>query len=388
MFAHAYQSGSKGVELVSPSGTEKGCSLLGSNVSRVYDRGIKGYLFQVARGSGGIQCPASVKDTLAVTQPLLVLQIQTCVDQKVTVEVVILDQERLRHRLVFSSSFRHAESNQLHVQLPWTWSGVEPGNWCNLVLDLDDLTRRFFRAEFSSLDSFCIRPVCLIRKVFTLPSSAFGRGMETFPVPPLFDFPSLVPSTTVFFSAEGHTATTRGAGLGGTALLQPELGIKGIPLMCRREATAESGAIYKKNRAGAPRATGARGGVQTAVFGKSPGGKSQRLDDDRLRLESTSPSLLIPLPSPPLLTSSQAFSATARRAAIDPPAPPPPQPPLPIEKCEIRADSSMALALEASGHDFLHSSETPPRIEFLLSCLAMATKRLRDAERAYGSEFG
>lgn len=375
MFAHAFQSGSKGVELVSPSGTEKGCSLLCQNVTRVYDRGIKGYLFQIARGHGGIQCPASAKDTLAITQALLVLQIQTGLDQKVTIEVVILDRHRLRHRLVLSSSFRHVESNQLHVQLPWAWSGVEPGTWCNLVLNMDDLTRRFFRVEFASLDSFCIKPVCQIRKVFTLPISALRQDMGIISVPPSFDFPSLVQNATVLYSANGLTGITRGTGLRGTPHLEQELGITGITLMCRREATAESGdiAFYNQNRAES------RAGTEAQT--KSPGEKQQQ--------HPVSP-VLVPLPSPPwLLTNSQ--SLQPRRQ--DPPALPPPQLSLPVVNCEgqgmIKASSLICVAKSRELREqeisiFPH----PASVDSLLSRLAVATKRLRSAEMEYISEFG
>ena len=126
-----------------------------------------------------LQCPAKATDSLGVVQPLLVFQMQTVVDTNVALEVVVLDQRAQRRRLHFSSTFRAAESNELHAQIPWAWGGVLPDQWSHVVLDLKALTANCFRgATFSSLDSFSLRPVCRVRKVFSLPEGALRVGAD------------------------------------------------------------------------------------------------------------------------------------------------------------------------------------------------------------------
>lgn len=215
MFALSYQTGATGVELLTPSGTQKSGSI-GTNVVRTYDRDIKGYLFVVNSSSsaGGIQCPISVRDSLGVIQPLLLLQLQTREKfEKVVVEVVIIDTMSQRHRLFFSSSFTRADANPLHVQLPWSWSGSLSGEWNSTIIDLRNLTSRFFgrSVEFEILDSIKLYGSCRVRKIFTLPASALESesydGTFNLKLPPLFDFPFGVKSFTSLYTVPEISTT-------------------------------------------------------------------------------------------------------------------------------------------------------------------------------------
>jgi len=199
MFAHAYQTGPQGVELLAPSG--RGPS---ATVNRTYDRGIKGYLFSVdtVSAEGSIICPPSTRDSLGVIQPLFVIQIQTKPSDKVAIEIVVLDNHRLRHRLFFSTSFSRPEANQLHAQLPWCWDTTDGDStgWKSVVINMHDLTRTFFGMTvfFNSLDSFKVYGTCRVRKVFTLPLTTLtADGVK---IPTIFDFPVGVPSSVCFYS--------------------------------------------------------------------------------------------------------------------------------------------------------------------------------------------
>lgn len=57
MFASSYQTGSSGVEVLSPGGTDplKNFSSFGG-LNRVYHKEVKGYVFVLSGGSSSLQC--------------------------------------------------------------------------------------------------------------------------------------------------------------------------------------------------------------------------------------------------------------------------------------------------------------------------------------------
>jgi hypothetical protein len=139
---------------------------------------------------------------LGVIQPLFVIQIQTKPSDKVAIEIVVLDNHRLRHRLFFSTSFSRPEANQLHAQLPWCWDTTDGDStgWKSVVINMHDLTRTFFGMTvfFNSLDSFKVYGTCRVRKVFTLPLTTLtADGVK---IPTIFDFPDGVHSSVCFYS--------------------------------------------------------------------------------------------------------------------------------------------------------------------------------------------
>lgn len=358
MYQHVWQQGTGGVELLSPSGSPSGMPV-GPNVLRKYDREIKGYLFAITanRGGVGIQCPASSKDTLGIIQPLLVFQIQTNPGQKLTIEVVIVDRENLRHRLYFSSSFRTPDSNQLHAQLPWAWSGVQPGTWCNSVINMMDLTSRFFHAEFCSLESFHVKPACQLRKVFSLPASCIQQGTNSkVNISPSFNFPYGVPSSTVLYSStweqQGELPVTANG-----SNLESHLEITGKPLLGRRtsvQVPVKSNGNSLNRALAAPdllqspeirrvvemtRPSPAKNAKAMPIIDSDCGDTNRyelygNLQDGKKRLSAKSllqSPVLVPLPSPPLSRCESVSESTCVDLMRDPmiTACDIPQPPLP-----------------------------------------------------------
>ena len=257
MYSLAYQTGSKGVELLTASGTaaQRGSCRLGGGVARSYEREIKGYLFQVSStsSSGGIQCPGSSRETLGIIQPLLVVQLQTRQHEKVALEVVIIDTMNQRHRLFFSSSFIRADSNLLHAQLPWSWSGmVGDEGWSSVVLDLRDLTTRFFgkTVEFETIDSLKLYGGCRVRKIFTLPVSSMrlnGEGAHSVEIPLTMDFPIGVFSYVSVYAVPLalHCATAKAPK---ATVEQPQLSVMGTPLSRVPSSAPTSGSGPSKAR--------------------------------------------------------------------------------------------------------------------------------------------
>ncbi len=205
MFASAHQTGSQGVEILSPSGTGKDTGkyvAFQGSVVRNYERQIKGYCYEMKRSGPTtcIQCPASSRDSLGIIQSLLVLQLYCSEAAKVSVEVIVLCTKGQRHRLHFSSVFKAMESNLLHAQIPWDWTGVPTGQWTEVRLDLAWATSYCFSGTvFASLAGVCIKPVLRVRKIFSLPAAA---GVSDVVTPVALAFPTGVAHTVATFASE------------------------------------------------------------------------------------------------------------------------------------------------------------------------------------------
>ena len=209
MFATEFQTGLTGVEILSPAGKIPPSRLLKINgapalIAKDYDRDIKGFKYMLTgKGSqtSSIQCPSVLKDSLGLTQPLLVLQLKSLVQEDpLNLEVLILDKAGQRRRFLFSTTFRTIDVNALHVQIPWIQPNRE--TWTNVVFNLQLLAMQCFSATFASIESFILRPLCSLRKIFTLPSALLlpGELDDTLIVPPAFDFPMGTISGTYLFS--------------------------------------------------------------------------------------------------------------------------------------------------------------------------------------------
>lgn len=199
MFSQTFQGGYSGVEIFSPSGNDplKVFKTSGS-VTKIYDRGVKGFVLALEKDgtASSATCPSS-KNSLGIVQPLLIVQLQIDSTKPFSIEIVVSDKAKQRKRLHFSTSIRSIECNELHVRLPWEVADAE---WCNVVFNLAEITHRFFRnSEFSMLESFTIRPVCKVRKIFSLPLSRENLQVEDISVliPASFNFPTGVPSSTI-----------------------------------------------------------------------------------------------------------------------------------------------------------------------------------------------
>ena len=200
MFAEHFQSGLVGVEVLTPAGKNPPARLFKINgppglITKEYEREIKGFKYEL-KGKGSqtssIQCPSATKDSLGLTQPLIVFQLRSAYqDDPMNLEIVVIDSNSQRRRLLFSTTFRTMELNSLHAQIPWTQPRRDI--WTNVVFDLQQLTQQCYSSDFVSVDAFLIRPVCFLRKVFTLPLAAIqsssGEGVGDIAVPSNFDFP-------------------------------------------------------------------------------------------------------------------------------------------------------------------------------------------------------
>jgi hypothetical protein len=187
MFSHHFQQGGLGVELFSSSGKNPVKEWkVTQNVHRVYDKTVKGFVYLLDKGSTTqMSIPPDSKESLGILQPLLVLQIRLQHGKHFGFELIVIDDRNQRRRMYFSTIFRDFESNDFHVQIPLELNNHD--GWNNLVIDMNSIVSTCSRgSRFHSLEYVCVKPVCRIRKIFSLPSSADGKVR----IPATFEFPS------------------------------------------------------------------------------------------------------------------------------------------------------------------------------------------------------
>ncbi|MCO5583158.1 hypothetical protein L7F22_037067 [Adiantum nelumboides] len=167
-FPH-YQGGSSfSVFTAQGSNPAFNCKIFGKSVHKVYDKTVKGYIYNCLGGmSSKIQFPKDEKLGLQLVQPYLVLQIFVPKGQHFSLELRAADTQGTRRKMYFSTSFSELKSNPLHCQIPL--SMIMRNTWISLSLNVPDLFQSCFRVlNFRSLEVIILGPVCKLRKIFTM----------------------------------------------------------------------------------------------------------------------------------------------------------------------------------------------------------------------------
>jgi Protein of unknown function (DUF667) len=250
MFSTEFQGGNQGIEVLSPAGKNPPTRLLKINgspglITKDYERDIKGFKYTLSgRGSqsSSIQCPSVTKDSLALTQPLLVLQLKSAVQEDpLNLEVVVLDSGGQRRRFLFSTTFRSMDVNSLHAQIPWVQGSRDV--WTNVVFNMLQLTQQCFSSKFASIDSFLLRPCCSLRKIFTLPAilllppSVEGGDDNGLIIPVTFDFPMGTISTTYMFSLK-RSSSSSSRQVSAPSLPGSELQVSALQIRSRKSSSS------------------------------------------------------------------------------------------------------------------------------------------------------
>ena len=168
LFDTTYQGGAA-VEVLSAGGSNPTSNWkVSSAVQRIYDKSVKGYVFQCDGGPlAKMQLPKDERRLLGLIQPYLVLQLSIPAAKPFALEMSISDTTRARRRILVSTSFRETVQTPLHTRLPL--SALQRDVWLNLTFDLVALVATNFPgATFSRLESLALGAVCKVRRVFTL----------------------------------------------------------------------------------------------------------------------------------------------------------------------------------------------------------------------------
>lgn len=159
LFDTTYQGGAS-VDVFSAGGSNPTSNWKVSGaVQRVYEKSVKGYVFQCEGGpSAKMQLPKDERRLLGLLQPYLVFQLLVPAGKPFALELSISDTTRARRRLLFSTSFREPSRTPLHSRLPL--SALQRDVWLNLTFDLVDLVAsNFSGATFARLESLTLSAV-------------------------------------------------------------------------------------------------------------------------------------------------------------------------------------------------------------------------------------
>ena len=168
LFDNTYQGGAA-VEVFSAHGSNPTANWkISGAVQRVYDKTVKGYVFQCEGGpSAKMQLPKDERRLLGLVQPYLVLQLTVPSQKPFALELSISDTTKARRRVLLSTSFREPVRTPLHTRLPL--ASLHREVWLNLTFDLFDLVGKCFPgATYSRLEAVTIHAACKVRRVFTL----------------------------------------------------------------------------------------------------------------------------------------------------------------------------------------------------------------------------
>lgn len=183
-----------GVEVFSSAGKDPGRQWkVSQNIHRVYDRSVKGFVFLLEKGATTNMSipPAEGKELLGLIQPLLVFQVRLQPGKHFGFDVVVQDDKGNKRRLYFSSTFRDFENHGLHVQVPLAIDALD--GWINMIVDLGMLMHLCFRgSHLHSILSISLKPVCRVRRIFTMPYSNSSGTSDggAINIPAMFDFPA------------------------------------------------------------------------------------------------------------------------------------------------------------------------------------------------------
>ncbi|XP_038068577.1 protein CFAP20DC-like isoform X2 [Patiria miniata] len=171
MFKSEFQGGAY-VEVFSCQGKEPLAKwkLTGAaSIHKVYEKEAKSFV-HVLEGAGTstkIQLPKDVKQTLALVQRFLVLQVFVPLGQDFSIELGVSDMGNNKRRLLFSTAQKEIAATPLHAKIPLTV--VRRAMWLNLCIDLVSMVSEAFRLQtYKSLDSLIVCASCHLRKVFTM----------------------------------------------------------------------------------------------------------------------------------------------------------------------------------------------------------------------------
>jgi len=223
--------GGPALEVFSASGTDplrRQDLLVEGRVKRQFEKDVKSFVLLSEGGPNSkVELPrVARKKGLGLTQHVLALQIMlpSSSAEAFSMELVVLDTERTRRRLVIASGFRTVVSHPLHAQLPLA-AAYDPsfgakedtdhmgmfciprGIWITMCIDLYDLMKKAFQQIlFKSLEAIKISGSFKIRKIFTLkvrPEGLFMSALEEpmKPIPRQFQFPAAMHGSppTIFY---------------------------------------------------------------------------------------------------------------------------------------------------------------------------------------------
>jgi len=191
MFKNANHGG-PAVEVFTAAGKDplKNFKVDGSakNVQKIFDKQMKGSIYNLDGATTKIQIPANEKDTLGLLQPFLVFQIYIPSSAKnlLKIELAITDAEKTKRRLIFHSGSTNSKdskgqggivTNPFHARIPI--SSFKRDQWLNLSIDVFAFAHYCFKGvQPKTLDLISITSMCKLRKIFTMRCPTYDDDID------------------------------------------------------------------------------------------------------------------------------------------------------------------------------------------------------------------
>ncbi|CAG9329797.1 unnamed protein product [Blepharisma stoltei] len=170
MYQNSFQSGPY-VELANPSEKTPQWSI-NKPKWKLFEKTVKGYIISLDSHNAKLQLPSNDKQSLALIQPYLVLQVYLTPGQPFTLDLAISDISGTKRRLLFSSASKEIVSAPLHSRIP-NWPFLR-GAWSCISIDMSSFVTACFPGNtFRSLDSITVHSFCKIRRIFTMKNPLF-----------------------------------------------------------------------------------------------------------------------------------------------------------------------------------------------------------------------
>lgn len=112
----------------------------------------------------GVNCIIH-KILLLGTNPYLVFHTIFPNALPVKIEMNLSDYQKVRRRLVFSSSFRSILQTELHVQIPLSFLPTD--QWLNIVFHLNELHEMLFNTPFVRCDSITVTGMFRVKRIYS-----------------------------------------------------------------------------------------------------------------------------------------------------------------------------------------------------------------------------
>ena len=177
MFQNAYQGG-PAVEIFTTQGKNPLASWKTSgNLQKIYDKGVKGYIYVLDSGLCKMQLPKDEKSTLGIVQPYMVFQVFLPEGMNLHLELGITDNSKSKRRLIFHSGAKEIVTNPLHARIPLDC--FRRGEWVNLSIDVLSFVHECFKGySFRSIDSIYLTSHCKLRRIFSMKSPILETDVE------------------------------------------------------------------------------------------------------------------------------------------------------------------------------------------------------------------
>ena len=137
-------------------------------IMKEFETHTKSYVYSLQFGGVSmLSIPINEKHSLQINNSCLLFQFILFNTKSFSIEITIKDKNDTKRRLNLTSSVKEIDSKSLYIKIPLL---DYPLNiWTNLIIDLEALTRQFFKTQtFKTIDNIHITGCLKIRKIFSL----------------------------------------------------------------------------------------------------------------------------------------------------------------------------------------------------------------------------